>query len=120
MSEKNTVTREQALTNAIAHLSQTGGDPEVMAVLEHMLAQLRKAKAKAGATVSKTKDANRALAVELHRVCGDAPFTAANAVGLLPTVLTPQKAVAILNAGIADGLFTRGYVKGRALFTAVR
>jgi len=120
MSEKNTITREQALSNAIAHLSQTGGDPATVEVLEHMLAQLRKAKDKAGATASKAKDANRALAVELHRVCGDAPFTAANAVGLLPAVMTPQKAVAVLNVGIAEGLFTRGYVKGRALFTAVR
>lgn len=107
MANKN-MTRVEALTVALRELSEDNR-PEVVeaaSVLEHMLSQLTKPKATP--TVNKTAVANAALAREVaEKVESGATVTCARVCDLLPTVLSPQKAVAVMKQAITLGLFEK-------------
>jgi len=114
------ITRAYALTFAIEQLSAMDAPAPIVEKLEAMLDGIEKAKVKANASTNKTREKNEQLARLLHERCGDEPFTAAKACEFVAGIPTPQKAVAVLTVGANLGLFTKGVVKQRAYFTAVR
>lgn len=114
------ITRADALIFAIEQLSACDAPVAIIEKLESMLDGIEKAKAKANQSTNKTREKNEQLAHLLHERCGNEPFTAAKACEFVAGIGTPQKATAVLGVGTDLGLFTKGIVKGRAYFSAVR
>lgn len=108
MAEK--MTRKQALENAIKVLATVEDEQfdfdanETSAILNKMIEQLSKPRAKA---VSKVHLANVNLAKKIHEMV-EGSITTKDVTNLgIPEIMTTQKAAAVLHLGVENGLFEK-------------
>lgn len=117
-----TMTRKEALSTAITFIedAECADFEETLEVLNKMLEQLSKPRTKSD-TPSKTKAriSNEALAKELFEKVDETPFNCTFIQEKLKGVMTPQKAVAVMNAGIDLGLFAEGMNGKKRIYTKV-
>lgn len=118
MATTSTITNVQALTALLAHARTTGFDnSEVLAKMEHHLAQLAKPKAKSDLP-TQTQRLNAKLKDELTEFFAEHPadtFTTQQVVDLFgsPNITTTQKATIVCGMLVTDGTIERLCIKGR-------
>lgn len=115
-NKKNAITRADALTVAIDLMNAHGGYPEHVEVLKKVLASITRKPEKSGEP-TKAQLENMQLFDAAYSAMPDEPVTAKWFTDHVRGILTPQKAVAVLNIGLKNGMIRKTY-EGRTTLYA--